>query len=227
MVQTRAEDGVALVAALMMMALLGALATSLTLAMVAETRIAAIYRDGVDALHAAEAAAAVAVEHLASTSDWNAVLAGLAPSSFTDGAPSGLRSTPGGPLDLSVTTNVARCGRALGCTDANLSAATGERPWGSNNPRWQLYAYGRLRDLVPVESDVYVVVWVGDDPAECDGTPEIDGGPCSDGVNPGANVVAMLAHAYAAAGVTQQIELTVGRAGPGGRPRVLSWRHVR
>lgn len=227
MVQTRAEDGVALVAALMMMALLGALATSLTLAMVAETRIAAIYRDGVDARHAAEVAAAVAVEDLAGKPDWDDVLAGHTVSAFTDGEPTGLRSTPGGPLDLSVTTNVVRCGRASACTEANLSVATAERPWGSNNPRWRMYAYGRLRDLLPVESDVYVIVWVGDDPAECDGTPEVDGGPCTDGVNSGANVVAMLAHAYAAAGVAQQIELTVGRAERGSRPRVLSWRHVR
>ena len=227
MVRLRGDEGVALVVALMMMALLGGLAMSLTLMMVAETRIAAVHRDGVSALHAAETALALAMEDLATRSDWNVVLAGHVTASFTDGGPAGVRSTPGGPLDLTAATSMIRCGRSSGCSDANLSAATAERPWGSNNPRWHPYAYGRLGELLPVDSAVYVVVWVGDDPAECDGIPEVDGGPCAEGVNPGANVLAMRAHAYAAAGVVQQLQLTVGRAGPGSRPRVLSWRPIR
>jgi hypothetical protein len=71
---------------------------------------------------------------------------------------------------------------------------------------------------------VYVVVWVGDDPAECDGRSDIDGGACAGGENPGANVVALLVHAYGAAGVLQEIEVTAGRPDPASRPRLLSWR---
>ena len=51
---------------------------------------------------------------------------------------------------------------------------TARRPWGTNNPIWRLYAHGALADLSPsgaIDSNVYVVVWVADDPLETDGLP--------------------------------------------------------
>ena len=62
--------------------------------------------------------------------------------------------------------------------DGRLYRHTDERPWGANNPRWQLYAYGQLDDMIPtstINSPFYVVVMVGDDPSENDGNPLKDG----------------------------------------------------
>ena len=54
-------------------------------------------------------------------------------------------------------------------------------PWGRNNPRWTVYASGRLARLlargVRRSTRAYVVVWVADDPSENDAQPLRDGGP--------------------------------------------------
>ena len=102
------------------------------------------------------------------------------------------------------------------CGDADLIAVTDDRPWGANNPRWQLYAYGPMEDMVPtatINSRNYVIVWVADDPSECDNLPLTDGGapvaPCT--TNRGTGVLTMLAHAYGPDGVRRVIEVTVAR----------------
>ena len=66
-----------------------------------------------------------------------------------------------------------------------MNTSTAERPWGTNNPRWRLYAYGPVHDFLPtgtINSPFYVVVWVADDPSETDANPALDG---SDASNPG------------------------------------------
>ncbi len=57
--------------------------------------------------------------------------------------------------------------------DAQMDAVTADRPWGMNNPRWQTFGSGWLRDIAPLADapHVYVVVWIGDDPLETDGDP--------------------------------------------------------
>ena len=72
---------------------------------------------------------------------------------FVDGAPSGSRQL--------------RDGRSIDLADATSQANGEPRPWGANNPRWQLFAYGPL-------GGAYVIVWAGDDPAETDGDPGRD-----------------------------------------------------
>ena len=50
-----------------------------------------------------------------------------------------------------------------------MNANTSGRPWGANNPRWKLYAYGNLNDMLPtgtINSPYYVVLFVGDDPSQ-------------------------------------------------------------
>src|SRR5204863_4532134 len=111
-----------------------------------------------------------------------------------------------------------------------------ERPWGPNNPRWQLFAYAKLNDMTPtgtINSPFYVTVMVGDDPSENDNDPLHDGTPA----NPGAGVLALRAEAWGPRGSRKAIELTVARAGaslgdgsppvPGQGLRVLSWREIR
>ena len=93
-------------------------------------------------------------------------------------------------------------------------------------PRWKLFAYGPLSSLLgsaAVDSAYYGVVMVGDDPAEDDNDPTLDGG----GANPGAGVVSVRGEAYGPSGAHKTVELTVTRAQPEIAIKVLSWREVR
>jgi hypothetical protein len=117
------------------------------------------------------------------------------------------------------------------CRDVDLDEVRDDRPWGQNNPRWQLYAYGRLAALAAGPSTalgaggaagVYVVVWVADDPSETDMDPYTDGG---DEDNPGRGRLMVTAHAYGPNGTRRVVEATVALGDPGFS--VLSWREIR
>jgi hypothetical protein len=75
----RCQRGSALVLALAAIVLLTTLASALVLLVSTEARIAAAYRDGVQALHAAEAALERALLDLADAGEWDAALAAPAP----------------------------------------------------------------------------------------------------------------------------------------------------
>ena len=210
------ERGVALIVALFTMLLLTALGVALMLVTVTETRISGNYRGGSETLYAADAAVERVMQDLLTVPDWNRVLDGTATSAFIDGIAAGKRMTGAGEIDLTEATNMLRCGKIAGCGDADMNALTDERPWGMNNPRWTLYAYGSMREMLPtatINSDTYVIVWVADDPAECDNNPVQDGGPpvfpCAK--NNGSGVLAMVAHAYGPGGARRVIEVTVAR----------------
>jgi hypothetical protein len=201
------EDGVALIVALMAMLLMGALGMALTLTTSTETRIAGNYRTGVEALYAADAAVERVMQDVLTVPDWNNILEGSLTSSFTDGPPFGVRQTGAGNIDLTEATNMVRCGKITVCSDADMDNY-GEYPWAANNPRWQLYAYGPMEDMIEtdtINSSMYVIVWVADDPSETDNN------PLKDGVAEGAGVVAMLAHAYGPNGVRRVIEVTIAK----------------
>ena len=213
----RDEQGIALVIALLCMLLLTALGMALTMTTITEKRIAGNYRNGVETIYAADAGVERVMQDLLTVPDWNKILDGSTTSSFVDGAP-GVRTLPdGSQMDLVQATAMVRCGK-LTCTNADIDTATDERPWAKNNPRWQLYAYGPVSDLIPtatVNSNVYVVVWIGDDPSENDDNPFVDGNPPADptkyATNTGKGVVSMLAYAYGPTGVRRVIEATVAR----------------
>jgi len=211
----RDEQGIALVIALLCMLLLTALGMALTLTTTTEKRIASNYRDGVETVYAADASVERVMQDLLTVPDWNRILDGTTTSSFVDGAP-GVRTLPdGSKLDLIQATAMVRCGKTT-CTDVDIDTATDERPWAKNNPRWQLYAYGPVTDLIPTattNSNLYVVVWVGDDPSENDNKPLMDGEPpaVAAGGNPGKGVISMLAYAYGPTGVRRVIETTLAR----------------
>jgi hypothetical protein len=206
------EQGFALVVALMCMLLLSALGLALTMTTMTERRIAGNYRDGVETVYATDAGVERVMQDVLTVADWNRILDGTTTSSFVDGAP-GVRTLPdGSQLDLVQATNVVRCGKAT-CSDADIDTATDERPWAMNNPRWQLYAYGPVTDLLPtatLNSNVYVVVWIGDDPSENDDKPLVDGDETG-GANPGKGVISMLAYAYGPSGVRRVVETTLAR----------------
>jgi hypothetical protein len=219
------DRGIAVVVVLLLMMLLAALGLSLTLVTATEERVADAYVSGSETLHAAEAALELAVQELAVAPDWSRVLDGSAGSSFVDRHVSS-RAWPGEPVRSSdEATALVSCGRPM-CTTDDLDARTSARPWGPNNPRWRLFAYGPMRELVTsgtIDSSVYVAVWVGDDPSETDGNPLVDG-EVAERPNPGRGVLTLLAHAYGPSS-RRAVEATVARADRG--VRVLSWRQVR
>ena len=209
---TKNERGSALVISLMAMMLLSALGLALVLTTTTETKIAGNYTSSQEALYAADAAIERTVQDVLTVADWNAMLAGTARSAFVDGGPSGSRTIPGGfTFDLGEATNLMNCGKTSGCTDTEMNTSTADRPWGTNNPRWQLYAYGPVNNLLPaatLNSNLYLVVWVADDPSETDGDPTKDGNVAT---NPGMGVITLRAAAYGAGGVNRMIDVTLSR----------------
>jgi hypothetical protein len=208
----RSETGSALVIALMATLLLSALGLSLILTTSSETILSSNYRGGQEALYAADAGLERAMLEIPTVSDVTSLLAGTARSTFTDGSP-GSRILPNGmTLDLLALTNMNNCGKVSSCSAGEMNAVTADRPWGANNPRWQLYAYGPINDLLPdgqINSPYYVVVWVGDDPAETDGDPTRDDGT---GANAAARgVVVLRAESFGPFGSHKVIEATVQR----------------
>ena len=89
-----AEDGSALVFALAAIVLLTTLASALVLLVSTEARIAATYRDGVQALYAAEAALDRALLDLADAGAWDAALAAPAPDDADDAGWHVMREAP-------------------------------------------------------------------------------------------------------------------------------------
>jgi hypothetical protein len=219
------DRGSALIAALLVMVLLSALGLSLTMVTATEERVAHSYSNGSESFYAADAALELAVNELTLLPDWNLVLDGSVTSSFVDPAVSS-HGWPGGQARTSAeATALVTCMRTT-CSSTDMDARTALRPWGPNNPRWQLLAYGpltALSQLGTINSGEYVAVWVGDDPQENDDNPLADGDE-SRGPNPGKGVLTLLVHAYGVATV-RIVEATVARASNG--VRLVSWREIR
>jgi hypothetical protein len=208
----RDQRGAALVVALMAILLLSALGLALVLSTTTESMIAGNFRFGQEAMYAADAGVERVMDDLLTVPDWNNILKGNTRSAFVDGAPSGTRTLPDGTtIDLAQATNMANCGHIATCTVAEMNTQTEDRPWATNNPRWNLYAYGPLNTIVPtstVNSNIYVIVWVGDDQSENDDDPTTDGNAVT---NPGSGVVAMHVEAFGAQGTHKVLEVTVAK----------------
>lgn len=213
----RDERGMALILALMTLLLITALGLGVMVTTTGETTIATNFRDSNEARYGADAGIERVMQDLLSVPDWNTILQGTTQSPFIDGPPSGTRTMPNGAtINLTQATNLANCGKTTTCSDADMNAYSSERPWGVNNPRWSLFAYGPASDLIEtgtVLSPFYIVVWVGDDPSETDNNPRVDGGafvpPAT--ANPGSGIISLRAVAYGPGGTQQVIETTVAR----------------
>jgi len=227
------ERGVALIVAMVVLALVAAIGLGLVLTTSLEPLTAANYESSWAAFFAAEAGIAVAGHELATIADWNAVLTGQVGSAVLERPGPVLDLPDGSSASLSDLTNVATCGHAEPCTSAELTAFTVERPWGPNNPRWQVFGHGRLDQLLPGGSGavpVEVVVWVGDDPGDSDGDPLRDSETAPGGEwRPGACVVAVRAEAFAARSAHRAIIATFSRASPGcgAGIRLVSWHELK
>src|SRR4051812_30380911 len=218
------ERGAALLVALMAILLTMALGTALILSAGIESKITRNFRARAEAFYAADAVLEHAVDDLSAIGDWNAVLSGEVSSPFTDGPPEGVRVLADGrPLDLAEVVNLANCNQTAMCSSSAMDAATRERPWGSNNPRWQLFAWGSLADLLPEgHSPFYVVTMVADDSSENDGDPLRDGSlPCTQdraiACNPGTGRIELRAEAFGPFGAHKILESTIARSDAAGR----------
>ena len=201
----RNERGAALLIALMSVLLLTALGLALVMTTSTETMIASNFGNGQEGLYAADAGIERAMQDVLTVADWNTILAGTNTSAFIDGGSTGDRVLPGGnTLNLLQVANMANCGKVAACTVAEMDTVTAERPWGVNNPRWQLYAYSGMNDIIPtgtVNSPFYVVVMVADDASETDGDPTKDAN----------GVLAMRAEAFGPGNAHKVIEVTLAR----------------
>ena len=197
---------------LMATLLMTALGLGLVLSTTTETMISSNFANSEEALYAADGAIERVMDDLLTVPDWNSILAGTTRSAFIDGPPSGTRTLADGTtINLTQATNMANCEKITTCSDADMDATTDERPWGENNPRWNLYAYGPMNQIVPtgtVNSNMYVIVWVGDDQSENDNDPTVDGNAQT---NPGMGVLALHAEAFGPRGTHKYIEVTVAR----------------
>jgi hypothetical protein len=206
------DRGAALITALMAMLLLTALGLALVLSTTTEMMIAGNYRNGQEALYAAEAGIERSMQDLVAVPDWSAIPAGNMTSGFIDGPPGGPRTLPdGATLDLTEATNLATCGKISECSPVDTNAGPDDHPWGQDNPRWHLYAYGPINRLLPtgtLNSLMYVVVWVGIGQSE-GGNDQTGDGKAQ--ANPGREVMAIRAEAFGPSGSRRVVEVTVAR----------------
>lgn len=188
----------ALVISMMALTLLTALAHALVLGTVTETAIAASHREGVETFYAAEAAVELVVQDVAAAVDWDEIAAGDARSAFVDGPPSGTRQVGAVTVDLTAAT-----------ADV-VTASVGE----SDPIAYQLYAYGRLGDMIPEaagRSPYYVAAWIAG--LESDETEEL-------------SAVRIVGRAYGPTGSRRSMSVTLSRAASE-ELRVVSWHELR
>lgn len=228
-----AQRGVALILVILVTSFLSAIGLGLALIVAMDRLATGNLRGSVGMLYAADAAIELTARDLALLADWNLALSGAVRSAVTDGEPSGVRAIPGGgAIDLTVATNQLNCHRDTECTGEQLQASTRERPWGANNARWQLFAYGPVGNFVKFASPAqsYVAVWLADDGREQDEDPQNDAGE----ELAGHGVLRVRAEAYGPLGARRAIEAELARrclaGSAAGCPvgiRVQSWRELR
>jgi hypothetical protein len=228
------EHGVALIMVVLVTAFLSALGLGVLLAVFMDALASGNMRGSVAMLYAADSAIEIAARDLAQIGDWDTVLSGAQQGTFTDGAAGGVRSLPGGgTVDLTSITNMLNCGRSTNCTTTQMNVNSRERPWGSNNPQWQLFEYGQLQQLTAFASPAacYLAVWIADDGRELDGDPLAD---ATDVDQPGHGIVRVHAEAFGVAGAKRAIEAELLRVCPNGEQsaclpgiRVQSWQELR
>jgi hypothetical protein len=150
------QSGSAVLLALIVVVALGAGTAALLPLAWSETLLCAAMREAGDCRFAAEAIVMLAITELQVRDSWDAVLSGRMHAGFAGG---GRTVTIGGSRRLDL--------------DAIGAGLAGSEPgrWGPDEPRWQLFAWGRAGDLAPgvLNSGVYVAVWAADDERDGDG----------------------------------------------------------
>jgi hypothetical protein len=185
------DRGSAIIIALLATVLLTTLGLGLVMLSSTEGAIASNYRQGHEALYAADGAIERVVQDVLLVPRWNDILNGTVQSAFVDNT-----LTP--TLPLGGTINLTSL------TAEMQSQSNATSPWGPNNPVWHLFAYGPLSNIggtAVSKSPMYMAVWIADDPAETDGDPSADAN----------GVITVLAQAIGPAGAIRTIEATVSK----------------
>jgi Tfp pilus assembly protein PilX len=212
------ERGTVLIAALMVIVLVGTLGAALVMVVSTESGTAANYQAAQQALYAADAGIDRAAGDLRLLASWRDVPAPASASpsgNFNDGLP--ISSAPDGrTLDLVQLTATLQ---------AESNAIYPNTP---NRPVWRLFGHASLNRMISGAANAppYVVVWVADDPDDPDGDCGIDTN----------DVVMVHAEAFGIRGSRRAIEATIQReeAMAAGFPgvtrtdvRLIAWREVR
>jgi hypothetical protein len=194
------EEGSALIIALMAMMLLTALAAVVIMVSSTEVKIAGNYNNAQETLYAADAAVERVVQDLLLVPRWNDILTGTVKSALIDGSANTAKAVPGGQAIL-----LCDAGCGTNSATGQLQAATDAlNQWGANSPKWRLFAYAPLKDMLPdvtIDSPSYIAVWIADDPAEIDGDPQADTN----------GTLTLHAEAFGPTGTHKVIEVTVAR----------------
>ena len=159
------ERGAALITALMITSLIGALIASLVFVVITDSRIGRNQQTSESGPYAAAAGIERLIGELRRLPSWQLVPSSSSSvSSFNDG-----RSAPQlGDRSLIDLTRL---------TADRQAASNGFYPSGANRPLWALYAHASLARMTAGDSrppNPYVVVWVADDPEDGDGDPARD-----------------------------------------------------
>jgi hypothetical protein len=156
-----AQQGAALLLSLMLVLAMGVAVAALVPLATTERLLARVAREAAVCRYAAEAIAWYAVAELQAAGDWNTVLNGSRPPSFSD-----VTRVP--TLAGGLRVDLDGFGAAFPATEPGA--------WGANRPRWRLLAWGPARNLARgvIVPEVYVAVWVADDERDGDGDPERD-----------------------------------------------------
>ena len=226
------QRGIALLIVILITTFLSALGIGVMMAVFMDRLATGNVAGAASLFYAADAGIEIAARDLARVADWNTVLSGAVRSDFTDRGVTGIGRFPGGgTVDLSAATNMLNCGKATTCTPAQMNANSRERPWGANNPRWRLYAYGPMAQLTELvrPAPCYLAVWVADDYREQDGDPAADASADTDA---GHGIVRVHAEAFGVAGSRRVIEAELARICPDPGEclpgiRVQSWQELR
>lgn len=216
MTRGRGQRGAALIAALMITSLIGALVASLLFVVITDSRIGRNQQAAESGRYAAAAGVERLIGELRRLPSWQPVpSASSSLSSFDDG-----RATPqladGSSIDL------------VRLTADRQAASNAFYPSGANRPQWSLFAHAALARMtsdIARSPNPYVVVWVADDPEDGDGDPARD----SNGV------ILVRAEAFDVRGAWRAIDVTLGasivRDAAGipimSRVAVIAWREGR
>ena len=134
MTVVRDDEGLAVILALLITALLAGLGVTLLLVSDAERRFSANSRSDQALRYAADAGLGRAIADLEAMADWSAILAGGQMSTFA--GPTHRPVLPSGQvIDLDVLTNDLQAG------------SYGGAGFGANTPVWRLFAWGPLMSL--------------------------------------------------------------------------------
>jgi Tfp pilus assembly protein PilX len=161
----RSDRGAALIIALMITSLVGALAAALVCVVVTESRVGRNHQSAEAGAYAAAAGLERLIGELRRTPAWAAVPSTSSSAADFNDARSAPTLADGTVLDLARLT-----------TDRQ-AASNAFYPSGPDQPVWTLYAHASLARITsgdPRMANPYIVVWVADDPDDTDGDPSRD-----------------------------------------------------